>query len=339
MSEIHYNSDIKTITTFGISANAACIVYYDSINELRQLLADDTLPRPFKHLGEGSNMLFTRDFPGTILISRIKDVEIIESRNDESVIVRAAGGVVMDELCRDMALRNIWGLENLSGIPGTVGASVVQNVGAYGVEAGDHILHADAIEISTGKNCTFAHDMIDFGYRHSIFKTEEFRYRYIITTVTFRLTSKPTPRINYANLQSIVGEAPTANDMRNAVISIRNSKLPSPSIVGSAGSFFKNPVINRSHFDEIRALFPNENVPHFVIGDNAIKVPAAWLIDKAGCKEMIEGGASLWPRQPLVIVNTIGNATSDDIVRLERRIIDRVNSRFSITLHPEVEHI
>lgn len=338
MSERQYNTDVKDFTTFGISAKAACVVYYDSITELQQLLADPTLPRPLKHLGQGSNMLFTRDFPGTILISRINSYEIDRTDTD-SVIVTASAGVVMDNLCRDLAEKGIWGLENLSGIPGTVGASAVQNVGAYGVEAGDHIAEADAIEVATGEHRLFTHDEMQFGYRQSIFKTAAMRDRYIITTVRFILTSDPSPRVNYANLQSVVGDNPSATDMRKAVITIRDTKLPDPSRTGSAGSFFKNPVITQEHFHKIEALYPDVRVPHFIVGDDAVKVPAAWLIDKAGCKAMTQGGASLWQSQPLVIVNTDGKATSHDVMTLEQRIIDAVNDRFGIRLYPEVEHI
>lgn len=334
-----YNTDVRDFTTFGISAQAACVVYYDSLDELRRVLTDNTFPRPFKHLGAGSNMLFTGNFEGTILISRIAGCRITDAAPDGSVLVAASAGVVMDDLCRDMAQRGIWGLENLSGIPGTVGASAVQNVGAYGVEAGDHIVQVDAIDAATGEHRVFTHDMMQFGYRHSIFKTDAMRDRFIITDVHFRLTVTPSPRLDYANLQSIVGENPTASDMRGAVISIRDTKLPDPAVTGSAGSFFKNPVIPQEHFKRIEAMYPDVRVPHFIVGDDAVKVPAAWLIDKAECKTMTEGGASLWPTQPLVIVNTDGHATSTDILTLERRIIDAVRTRFDITLHPEVEHI
>lgn len=339
MSKILYNTDVRDFTTFGVSAQTACVVYYDSLEELRSVLADNTFPRPLKHLGAGSNMLFTGDFDGTILISRITDCRIADTAPDGCVLVTASAGVVMDDLCRDMAYRGIWGLENLSGIPGTVGASAVQNVGAYGVEAGDHIVQVEAIEAATGQHCVFTHDMMQFGYRHSIFKTDAMRDRYIITKVQFRLTVIPSPQVGYANLRSIVGENPSATDMRHAVISIRDTKLPDPAVTGSAGSFFKNPVITQEHFNRIEAMYPGTRVPHFTIGDNAVKVPAAWLIDKAGCKSMTEGGASLWPTQPLVIVNTDGHATSGDILTLERRIIDAVSTRFDITLRPEVEHI
>lgn len=359
MSEILYNFDVRKITTFGIPAKAACVVFYDSVGELEQLLADKRLPRPLKHLGQGSNMLFTEDFPGTILISRIKDYDINEE-TEGNVILSASGGTVMDTLCREMAGRGIWGLENLSGIPGTVGASAVQNVGAYGVEAGDLIVKVDAIDTIGGDLCTFTPDMMDFGYRHSIFKTDTMRDRYIITKVYFSLTTTPTPRVGYANLHSIVGDTPSATEMRDAVIAMRDTKLPDPAKIGSAGSFFKNPVITKEHFARIEAKYPGVKVPHFIVGDDAVKVPAAWLIDQAGCKPMTQGGASLWPSQPLVIVNAIpspaaispsspnpsrstqfitGTATATDILTLERRIIQAVATRFDITLHPEVEHI
>lgn len=340
MAQKFHDIDVAGITTFGIHAKAACAAYYNTLGELAELLADKHLPRPIKHIGSGSNLLFTCDFPGTLLISAI-GTTITEERGDGrgTVDVTASAGVGMDALCRDMAQRGIWGLENLSGIPGTVGASAVQNVGAYGVEAGDLIESVDAIDIATRQPCSFTHDDMQFGYRHSIFKTAMMRDRFIITRVHFRLTSIPSPHLGYANLQSAVGAAPSAMQVRDAVISIRDSKLPDPNKTGSAGSFFKNPVITSGHFRRIEAMYPGEKVPHFIVGDDAVKVPAAWLIDRAGCKTMTEGGASLWPTQPLVIVNTVGTATASDILTLERRIISAVDNRFSITLSPEVEHI
>lgn len=338
MSETVYNADVRNFTTFGIPAKAALVIYYDSQQELEAILADNTLPRPLKHLGQGSNILFTEDFPGTILISRIDSREMT-AHTDGRVTVTASAGTVMDTLCRELAEKEVWGLENLSGIPGTVGASAVQNVGAYGVEAGDSIALVKAIDTVTLRHRSFTRDMMQFGYRHSIFKSEEMRGRYIITEVQFELTSTPSPRLGYANLHDIAGDNPSAMDMRRAVIAIRDSKLPAPAIVGSAGSFFKNPVIDRARFAAIEAAMPGVKVPHYIVGDDAVKVPAAWLIDKAGCKEMSEGGASLWHAQPLVIVNTCGTATPSDVTRLERRIIDTVSARFGITLHPEVEHI
>lgn len=339
MTNILYNTDIRPFTTFGISAKAACIATYDSIQQLKRLLNDTSLPRPFKHIGEGSNLLFTSDFPGTILISRILGYHISDPDTEGNFIVIASAGMLMDHLCLDLAHRDIWGLENLSGIPGSVGASAVQNVGAYGVEAGELISQVDAIEIATGMSHSFSRDELDYGYRHSILKSEAMRDRFIITHVHFRLSAIPAPRLGYANLQSILPDNPSAFDIRNAVIAIRDSKLPNPATIGSAGSFFKNPVISARHFENIRALYPDVNVPHFIIADDAVKVPAAWLIDKAGCKSMSQGGASLWQSQPLVIVNTHGTATAADVLTLESRIIDAVSSRFNITLTPEVEHI
>lgn len=367
--EIKSNADIKNITTFGISANAACVVYYDSYDELKSVLADESLPRPFKHLGQGSNMLFTRDFHGTILISRMTELKL-RQRDEYGVTVSVSAGYIMDNLCADMAKLCIWGLENLSGIPGTAGASAVQNVGAYGVEAGDLIARVDAIEVATLRERSFSHDEMEFGYRHSIFKTDAMRDRYIITRVYFNLTTKSSPRLDYANLRSLVDDDPTPGEMRCAVMTMRNSKLPDPTRIGSAGSFFKNPVITKVHFHRIEEMYPGQKVPHFIVGEERVKIPAAWLIDKAGCKPMTAGGASLWQQQPLVIVNAVpqseagtdnklitgtgtcdlitgtnttklitGTATAGDILTLEHRIIEAVSSRFDITLSPEVEYL
>lgn len=335
--EVIYDADIRPLTTFGVAARAACVAYYDSLEELHALLHDVNLPRPFKHIGQGSNLLFADDFPGTLLISRIAEYEL--ERWGDDVTIAVSAGVVMDDLCRAMADAGVWGLENLSGIPGTVGASAVQNVGAYGIEAGDRIVSVDAIDIHTAEPRTFTHDEMQFGYRHSIFKTPAMRDRYVITCVRFRLTTEPSPVTGYANLHAIVGDDPSATDMRRAVIAMRDSKLPNPAVTGSAGSFFKNPVITPEHFQQIEAMYPGVAVPHFIVDGGMVKVPAAWLIDKAGCKSMTAGGASLWPRQPLVIVNTDGDATARDIITLMERVIAAVSSRFNITLHPEAEII
>lgn len=332
---IYCDCDLKPYTTFGISAKAAAIVLYDNQLQLPGIFADGLLPRPFKHIGQGSNLLFTGDFDGTILISH-ESVTVVPPEHDGVVEISATAGTVMDDLCMDMARRGLWGLENLSGIPGTVGAAAVQNVGAYGVEAGDLITAVDAIEIETGIAARFRRDEMHFGYRDSIFKRPQMRDRYIITRVYFRLSCNPNPRKGYANLASMVGENPTAAEMRDAVIAMRNGKLPDPRTTGSAGSFFKNPVVSEEHFRGICERY--ENVPHFKV-DGGIKIPAAWLIDKSGCKDLAVGGAALWRSQPLVIVNASGSATASDVVALENQIVSRVNENFGIVLHPEVEHL
>lgn len=336
---IEFNVDIAPLTTFGLHAAAACVARYTSVEELMSLLSTTHLPRPFKPIGQGSNLLFTSDYPGTLLISNAADASFIIHHNGK-VLVEADAGLSMDTLIEECCRKNLWGLENLSGIPGTVGASAVQNVGAYGVEAGDVIDLVTAIDTLTLQPVDFTPDMLHYGYRDSLFKHSTAPGRYIITKVVFRLSSVPTPKLGYAHLHTLVDPSTaTPMDVRDAVISLRDSKLPSPAFVGSAGSFFKNPVIPVAQFTSLQTQVAPEEVPHYPAGDDMIKVPAAWLIDRCGLKGFTIGGAAVWHKQPLVIVNASGSATPQDVVALENHIIDTVRNRFGITLSPEVEHL
>lgn len=338
---IDFNIDLAGYTTFGIHAKAACLAIYDNVDELKSLLENDILPRPFFHIGEGSNLLFTDDFSGTILKCNDRQASfIIESGG--VVKVQASAGMSMDSLIVECCRKGLWGLENLSGIPGEVGASAVQNVGAYGVEASDVISEAEAFDTVQSEVVRFTNDEMRFGYRESLFKQAENKGRYIILSVTFDLKRDPNPRLGYAHLRSMFPEDTsdlTPMDVRDAIMSMRDSKLPSTALYGSAGSFFKNPVITSERFEGLMKDNESLSIPHFIQHDGSVKIPAAWLIDQCGLKGAKIGGASVWQKQPLVIVNSSGNATAEDVVSLENHIVSTVFKRFGITLSPEVEHI
>lgn len=362
MIRITYNKDLGSLNTFGMKVKAACYVVYSEAGDLPQM-DWDKLPQPILPLGSGSNILFTKDFPGTILHSDIKDIDIIEqrSRGDE-VYVRAGSGVVFDDLCAWAASKQLWGIENLSAIPGTVGASAVQNVGAYGVEAGDVIDSVICYERSSGQFVTLNAEECAFAYRDSIFKHQ--RGRYIVVSVVFRLTALLSPQLEYGHLREAVERnielmAPSTDPypvlephavamplsvklVRDTVRIIREEKLPDPAKIGSAGSFFKNPVLKRESFVElcrIAAEAGRDKVPHFELEDGNVKLPAAFLIEMCGFKGKKHGGAGVWEKQPLVIVNASGDASPDDILQLENEIITAVNNKFGILLNPEVDHI
>ena len=342
--------DLSRRNTFGMKVS--CRLYLEITSE-EDLLSIDfaSLPSPLLVMGGGSNLLFTGDFPGTVLHVSIEGMECQEEA-DGSVRVTAGAGTVFDDLCAWACRKGLWGPENLSLIPGEVGASAVQNIGAYGVEAGDIIDSIRAYDIASGRFVTIGVADCAYGYRTSNFKTI-WKGRYIITEVTFRFSSVPTPRLDYGGVRKALEEAfpgstgegypLTPGMVRDTVISIRERKLPDPRVTGSAGSFFCNPVIGREHFERIVSETRKEkgedyNVPHYELGDR-IKVPAAWMIEQCGFKGKMEGGAQVYPGQPLVIVNASGDATPGDVLSLESRIIGAVKERYGVELHPEVEHV
>ena len=332
----------------------SCRLYVEVTEPEDLLTLDfDALPQPLFVMGGGSNLLFTGDFPGTVLHMgnrflhpdgvRNDKASVIPSEAKESVLARVAAGVVFDDFCAWAASEGLWGPENLSLIPGEVGASAVQNIGAYGVEAKDIIdtVHAFDRTIRTfvdipGADC-------GYGYRTSHFKTD-WKGRYIITAVTFRLSTAPQPKLDYGGVRKALGDRePAPQVIRETIIGIREQKLPDPKEIGSAGSFFCNPVIDREHFERIVAIAKAENgpeyeVPHYDVGEK-VKVPAAWMIDQCGFKGMRLGGAQVYPKQPLVIVNATGTATPEEIVALEQRVIGTIKEKYGIELHPEVEHV
>lgn len=323
--------------TFGIPAHARVYAEYTSLEELRALLQTYKSER-LLHIGAGSNLLFTKDFDGVVLHSRICFARALEE-DAEGVNIEVGAGIVMDDLIAQVADMGLYGLENLSHIPGEVGASAVQNVGAYGVEAKDVIREVHAVAVESGEECVCSNADCRFGYRDSIFKNE-WKGQYIITSVVFHLSKQPQPRLDYGNLrQALAGKEPTPMNIREAVIAIRKQKLPEPEDLGSAGSFFKNPIITHEHFQSIlqEEHKTEAEIPHFETADG-IKIPAAWLIEQCGWKGKRQGGAQVYEKQPLVIVNT-GNATAQDIITLAADITESIAQRFQITLHPEVNYI
>ena len=300
-----------------------------------------------KHIGGGSNLLFTGDFPGTVLHSAIRHIEVISDSDDE-VLVRVGAGVEFDKLCEWAAERSLWGPENLSHIPGEAGAAAVQNIGAYGVEAKDIIREVRAFDLVSRKFLTFSVEECNYGYRDSFFKSPEGKDRYIITGIVFAFRRNGSPILEYGNLRETLLSrcpCPTPSDVREAIISIRRTKLPEVGEVGSAGSFFKNPVVSREVFGNVVRVSGRDeaSVPHYPVpgpgGEPWVKIPAAWLIDQCGWKGAVRGGAGVWPTQPLVIINASGEASPEEILALEECIRMSVSDRFGIVLSPEVEHI
>ena len=322
----------------------SCRAYVEVTDPKDLLTLDfDSLPQPLFVMGGGSNLLFTKDFPGTVLHLSNKGYDVIPSEAKESVLVTAGAGVVFDDFCAWAAAQGLWGPENLSLIPGEVGASAVQNIGAYGVEAKDIIDTVHTFDRTARAFVDIPGAECGYGYRTSLFKTD-WKGRYIITAVTFRLSAVPQPKLDYGGVRKALGDRePTPQVIRETVIGIREQKLPDPKVTGSAGSFFCNPVIERDHFDKIVAIAKAENgpeyeVPHYDVGER-VKVPAAWMIDQCGFKGAREGGAQVYPKQPLVIVNETGEATPDEIIALEQRVIGTIREKYGIELHPEVEHV
>lgn len=328
-----FNFDLSTLNTFRMKVRCACYVEYSSVEELVSLDLD-SLPGPIKHIGGGSNLLFTSDYPGTILHSAIRYIKYVDLGLDEVPVVVGAG-VVWDSLVEELCSHGLWGAENLSLIPGEVGAAAVQNIGAYGVEIKDLVSGVSCFDLQEKRPCKFTVGQCGYGYRESMFK--ESGGRYVITSVLLRVSRKPRPRLEYKGLEGIDASSPAA--VREAVIGIRRSKLPDPEELGSAGSFFKNPVVSAAAFVRLCDAVPGESVPHYVLDNGFVKVPAAWLIDRCGFKGEREGGAQVYERQPLVIVNASGDALPGDVLELERRIVASVHEKFGVTLSPEVEHI
>ena len=381
MIKTSYYQDLTKMNTFGMKVKARCFIEYDSVADLVDIEFEE-LARPVLHIGGGSNLLFTDDFKGTVLHSKIDFIEILDKchsipeapafagsgtpypgvgkcllhtngtlsadfKPSNEVLVSVGAGVVFDDFCAWAAEEGLWGGENLSYIPGEVGASAVQNIGAYGVEVKDVIRRVYCYDTVDEEFVNFGVEECGYGYRDSIFKDPEVKGRYIVTHVVFALSRTPQPRLDYGHLKAAVeamGSELTPGLIRKVIIKIRKEKLPEPSVMGSAGSFFKNPVITAEHFARIEAAAKADpgadcKVPHYDLPDGMVKVPAAWLIEQCGWKGRRSGGAAVWEKQPLVIVNYTGEAYPEEIIGLERRIIASVKSRFDIDLHPAVEHI
>lgn len=284
---------------------------------------------PYIILGGGSDVLFTEDFAGTVLINKIVGYTITKE-SDKITKVRVGGGYILDQLIIELLNHNITGLENLSLIPGTIGAAPIQNIGAYGVEIGDFIDSIEAYNLKTQEFKIFTQAECQFSYRHSYFK-EHKNEPWFITHVNLVFANEFLPKLTYSGLQSL--EFKDAFAIRNRVISLRNEKLPNPDYVGNAGSFFKNPYIDKFKAQQLQKEY--EQVPLYPIEDNLFKVAAGWLIDKAGCRGIKHGQAGTWGNQALVIVN-LGKAKPHEIVAMAHYVCSQVKMKFDIDLVPEV---
>jgi len=333
-----YDFNLKEHNTFGIDVKCRRFIEFESVDELLQIVNSLTdADKPLLVLGGGSNMLFTVDYEGTVLHSAIKGHVAVQT--DEGIMLRCGSGEVWDDIVSLCVSNRMYGAENLSLIPGDVGASAVQNIGAYGAEAKDIILKVEAVDLQTGKMCEFTNEECEYAYRKSKFKGE-WRNRFVITYVTYKLSEVFCPCLDYGNIRAELEKrnikVPTAEQLRNVIIDIRNEKLPDPKIEGNAGSFFMNPVVPKAKYEELVARFGN--VPHYSVDDNNEKIPAGWMIDQCGWKGKSLGKAGVHSRQALVLVNR-GGAEGKDIVALCDAIKRDVKDKFGIDIVPEVNII
>ena len=323
--------------TFGMDVKASVFIEYASVEEMKEVLSLYVKDNQWLHIGKGSNLLFTGDFSGIILHSAIKGYEVIHEDTNE-VVVRVGAGEVWDDFVA-MTVENEWyGAENLSLIPGEVGASAVQNIGAYGVEAKDLIVGVEAIEVSTGKESIFKNEECGYAYRESVFKSS-LKYQYLVTHVSYRLKKTPCYHLDYGNIRLELEKQKvrlTLANVRQAIISIREAKLPDPKLQGNAGSFFMNPVISREHFEALLVDYPL--MPHYEVDAESIKIPAAWMIDQCGWKGKRLGRAGVHDKQALVLVN-LGGAVGAEVIALSEAIQKSVYEKFGINILPEVNFI
>ncbi|WP_316798669.1 UDP-N-acetylmuramate dehydrogenase [Pedobacter frigidisoli] len=335
MLQIQENVSLKPFNSFGIDVRAAYFVEIFDEQDLTDLFElERAQNQELFIIGGGSNVLFTKDYDGMIIRMCIKG---ISSKTDGAdVLVTAGAGEVWNDFVNYCVEHNFGGVENLSLIPGTVGASPIQNIGAYGVELKDVFERCRAFEISTGEFKVFTFDDCHFGYRESVFKGE-LKGQYIITSVTFRLKTDANVNTSYGAIETELQkrgiEAPGISDVSAAVSHIRVSKLPDPSTIGNAGSFFKNPIIEKFEFADVIARHPD--VVHYPTADNKIKLAAGWLIEQCGWKGKVVGKTGTWKNQALVLVNH-GGASGTDIFDFSAQIIDSVKSTFGVTLEREV---
>jgi len=321
------------LNTFGMNVTADKYTQLENEKQLQEIFKP--LKEPFLVLGGGSNVLFTKDFSGLIIHNKIKGIEII-SQDDKEVIIEVGAGGNWHEVVLQTIANGWYGIENLSLIPGTVGASPIQNIGAYGVEVKDVIEKVTYYSIPDDKFITITSSDCNFGYRDSLFK-RDLKGTFVITTVQYKLKKEFKPNISYGAITSVLQEKnitkPTAKDVSNAVIEIRQSKLPNPAEIGNAGSFFKNPVIPVEQFHVVKEKFPH--IVSYPVDDNNIKIPAGWLIDQAGWKGTKRGNVGVHDRQALVLVNR-GNGSGTELKQLAHDIIEDIYKTYGIKLTPEV---
>jgi len=332
--KIQENISLKKYNTFGIDVNAKRFISVDSLEELKTIIAKE---KDIFLIGGGSNMLLTSEIDKLVLHLNLKGILVNETPNNE-VFVTAEAGENWHDFVLWCIAQNYGGLENLSLIPGNVGTSPIQNIGAYGVEIKDIFYQLEAIEIETGKMKTFNLEECKFGYRNSVFKNELIG-KYIITSVTFKLTKdKHQLNTSYGAIQNYLKEFlnPTIKNVSDAVIAIRESKLPDPKQIGNSGSFFKNPIVSSHIFKKIEKDYPS--IPHYIINEFEVKIPAGWLIEQCGFKGKRFGDAGVHDKQALVLVN-FNNASGSEIYNLALNIQQTVKQTFGISLEIEVNVI
>lgn len=336
---VEENYPLKNLNTFGVSANAKYFAIANSESDVLELLGSEK----FKHsklliLGGGSNILLTDDFDGLALKIAINFIENVDE-NDDHVWIRAGSGVIWHDFVMSCLEKDLGGVENLSLIPGTMGAAPMQNIGAYGVELKEVFAELSAIDRETLQIEKFNKERCEFGYRESIFKKEA-RDKYIITSVTLRLNKKPYTNIEYGAIEDVLADLgityPTIRDVSNTVIKIRQSKLPDPGQLGNAGSFFKNPIVDKIDYEYLSTDFTN--IPGYKLKNDKVKIPAAWLIDQCGWKGKKLGDVGVHKDHALVLVN-YGNGSGKEIIHLAMEIKNSVISKFGIELTSEVNII
>lgn len=333
--EIQKNFSLKNYNTFGIDAKAREFVAVHSVDELKSVLAENKDKKKFI-LGGGSNMLLTRDVDALVIHIDLKGIKVVK-QDDDHVWLEAQAGEAWHDFVLYCIGNDYGGIENMSLIPGNVGTTPIQNIGAYGREIKDTFVSCDALEIDTLQMRTFMRDECEFGYRESIFKNAE-KGKYIITSVTFKLTRHSHQiNIEYGDIKAELAShniaTPTIKDVSDAVIAIRQSKLPDPKELGNSGSFFKNPIIPKAQFEAIHEKFPD--MKFFPVSDDLVKVPAGWLIEHAGFKGKRFGNAGMHKNQALVLVN-YGEATGNELLEVSRLVQKEVFEKFGIAIEAEV---
>lgn len=340
MPEITENKSLKSFNTFGIDVKARYFCRVMSVQDILNLLNDQKYGNlPLLILGGGSNILLVNDFPGLAIKMDIKGFEVIKE-NEDHIWVKSGAGELWHDLVVYSVNHNYAGIENLSLIPGTVGAAPIQNIGAYGVELKDVFDSLEAVNIESRQQESFDSETCRFGYRKSVFK-EEWKGRYIITSVTLRLNKKPVINISYGSVSSTlqamgIDDQITIKDVSDAIIKIRSEKLPDPQKIGNSGSFFKNPEIFQKQYNDLKSKFPE--IPGYTLENNKIKIPAGWLIEQCGWKGKIVGHTGTYKNQALVLVN-YGGATGQEIYSLSEKILESVKIKFGIELEREVNII
>ena len=325
------NYSLKAHNTFGIDAKCSRFLEYATIaeaQEVAKILRESATP--YIIIGGGSNLLLTKDFDGIVVHAAVKGIE------REGCRLTCGTGEVWDDVVAQSLDMGLYGAENLSLIPGDVGASAVQNIGAYGVEVKDLISHVFAVEIATGENRVFDNEDCQYAYRQSRFKGE-WKNRFLITKVEYVFSETFKPLLDYGNIRAELErkgiDAPDAHALRQTIIDIRNAKLPDPKVMGNAGSFFMNPIVSRQQYEQLAAQY--QGMPHYVINQDHVKIPAGWMIDQCGWKGKSLGRAGVHDKQALVLVNR-GGATGVEIVSLCHQIQKDVKAKFDIDIHPEV---